>query len=48
MPSYKLTYFDIRGRGEVVRLIFKAAEVEFEDKRVKFEEWGALKACEYD
>ncbi|PFX16269.1 probable glutathione S-transferase 5 [Stylophora pistillata] len=44
MPSYKLTYFDIRGRGESTRLIFKAAGVEFEDNRVTFEEWGALKA----
>lgn len=48
MPSYKLTYFDVRGRGEPTRLIFKAAGVEFEDKRVTFEEWGALKACECD
>lgn len=46
MPSYKLTYFDIRGRGEPARLVFKAAGKEFEDKRVTFEEWGALKACE--
>jgi len=42
-PKYVLTYFDIRGRGEVTRLLFKVAGVEFEDKRLTFEEWGKEK-----
>ncbi|CAH1247069.1 HPGDS [Branchiostoma lanceolatum] len=42
-PKYKLTYFDARGRGEPTRLIFAAAGVEFEDKRLTFEEWPAIK-----
>lgn len=42
-PKYVLTYFDVRGRGEVTRLLFKVAGVEFEDKRLTFEEWGKEK-----
>ena len=41
MPSYKLTYFDARGRAEISRLIFAAAGVEYTDERVK--DWPAGK-----
>jgi len=43
MPAYKLTYFDVRARAEVARLLFAAAGVEYEDKRVSNEDWAALK-----
>ena len=43
MSSYKLVYFEIKGRGEVSRLIFAQAGVEYEDKRVSKEEWAQLK-----
>ena len=44
MPAkYKLTYFDIRGRAEMTRMAFAAADVKFEDCRVKFEDWPAMK-----
>jgi len=43
MPTYKLTYFNSRGRGESIRLIFAQAGVEYEDKRVSKEEWAQLK-----
>nr|QUF59417.1 glutathione S-transferase GSTS12/13-2 [Brachionus angularis] len=39
MSSYKLTYFNGRGRAEITRLIFAAAGVEFEDVRYEFSEW---------
>lgn len=44
MPSIKLTYFDIAGRAEAIRLAFKLQGIEFEDIRVKFQDWPAMKA----
>ncbi|CAF0814504.1 unnamed protein product, partial [Didymodactylos carnosus] len=41
--NYKLYYFDGRGRGEVIRLIFSFAGVPFKDKRMKEDEWPTLK-----
>ena len=45
MPAYKLTYFDIRARGEPIRVILKLAGVEYEETRIPFasEEWTRLK-----
>lgn len=41
--TLKLTYFDGKGRGELSRLILAHAAVPYEDERVSFEEWPALK-----
>jgi glutathione S-transferase len=35
MPSYKIVYFDGRGRAELSRLILAASGTPFEDVRVK-------------
>ncbi|XP_078620473.1 glutathione S-transferase 1-like [Branchiostoma floridae x Branchiostoma japonicum] len=43
MPTYKLTYFKSRGRAELVRLLFAAGEVEYEDVRLEGEQWQQLK-----
>ena len=44
MPSkYKLIYFDVTGRAEMTRLMFAAADVKYEDQRVKFADWPKLK-----
>jgi len=44
-PVYKLTYFDGRGRGEIIRLVFAAAGVEYQDIRVQRADWpGTHKA----
>ncbi|KAJ8302258.1 hypothetical protein KUTeg_021245 [Tegillarca granosa] len=43
MPSYKLTYFAGRGRGELSRLLFAVSGTKFEDVRVEFPDWPALK-----
>ena len=43
MPTYKLTYFNARGRGETSRLIFAQAGVDYEDNRVAGEDWVKFK-----
>jgi len=45
MPNYKLYYYNMRGRAEPTRLLFKVAEVDFEDKRLAFEEWAEMKSA---
>ncbi|XP_022087462.1 S-crystallin SL11-like [Acanthaster planci] len=57
MPSYKLTYFDVRGRAETIRMLFAVAGQKFEDVRITEEQWpetkkkvplGALPVLEID
>jgi glutathione S-transferase len=43
MSTYKLYYFNGRGRAEVCRLIFAAAGQKFEDIRYEFGEWPSHK-----
>jgi hypothetical protein len=43
MTKYTLHYFNLKGRGEIVRLMLVAAGVDFEDHRVEREEWPKLK-----
>ena len=45
MSGYKLFYFPGRGRGEISRLSFAAANIEFEDIRLEGEAWAKEKAC---
>eukprot|EP01068_Selenidium_serpulae_P003066 Selendium_serpulae@DN2863_c0_g1_i2.p1 len=40
MPKPVLTYFDLPGRGEAIRLAYTVNGVDFEDKRVTAEQWG--------
>ncbi|XP_077999738.1 cadherin-related family member 1-like [Glandiceps talaboti] len=39
MTNYKFLYFNVRGRGEIIRLVFAAADVEYEDVRIDREKW---------
>lgn len=47
MPTYKLTYFNLKARAEPTRYLFALAGVEFEDVRISDEEWQKLKASEF-
>ena len=47
MASYKLTYFEARGRAEAIRLLFAQAGVKYEDNRLKREQWADLKASKF-
>ena len=42
MVQYKLNYFEFRGRGELIRLIFNVAGQEFIDNRIKHDEWPSI------
>jgi glutathione S-transferase len=46
MPSYKLHYFNARGRAEDIRLCFAAKGVKYEDIRFTGEEWQKKKQGE--
>ena len=49
MPEVKLTYFDIKARAELTRILLAAGGIPYEDNRVNFppthgvEQWMALK-----
>lgn len=44
MTTYRLTYFDIDGgRAEPVRIALNAAGIDFEDRRISFEEFGQIR-----
>ncbi|XP_072261672.1 hematopoietic prostaglandin D synthase-like [Pyxicephalus adspersus] len=44
MPNYKLTYFNFKGRGEIIRYIFAYTNTPFEDHRIDYNEWPAHKS----
>jgi glutathione S-transferase len=43
MATYKLIYFNFRGRAEISRLLFSLANQNYEDKRIELEEWPEFK-----
>lgn len=43
MPEYKLTYFNARGMGELIRWLFLYADIPFTEERVEMEAWPEKK-----
>lgn len=43
-PTYKLTYFPIRGRAESIRMMLAACGQKYEDFRVDFADWPTVKS----
>lgn len=43
MPTYKLYYFNLKARAELIRWIFAQAGVEYEDIRLTKEQWVEMK-----
>lgn len=39
MTNYKLTYFNVRGKAEVIRILFAVAGVDYEDVRLDYASW---------
>nr|AYN44499.1 glutathione S-transferase S3 [Brachionus rotundiformis] len=44
MVHYKLYYFNMKGRGELIRLLFAAAGQKYEDFRIEQKDWPEYKA----
>jgi hypothetical protein len=47
-PSYKLIYFNARGKAEHIRFIFAYAGVEFEDERIPRDKWPQVKKSKHN
>ena len=43
MSPYKLIYFNGRGAGETIRLLFSYGKLEFEDVRIEQDQWPKVK-----
>jgi glutathione S-transferase len=43
MTTPLLTYFDVRGRAEVIRLILEETATHYRERRIQVDEWPALK-----
>ncbi|XP_025146189.1 hematopoietic prostaglandin D synthase [Bubalus kerabau] len=44
MPNYKLIYFNMRGRAEIIRYIFAYLDIKYEDHRIEQADWPEIKS----
>lgn len=44
-PTFKLTYFNLKGSAEPIRLLFIYGGIEYEDERIEHDDWPGLKPC---
>ena len=43
-PIPKITYFDVRGRAEVIRILLEEAGTQYTERRISIDEWPELKS----
>jgi len=43
----KLLYFDVKARGEAIRMLYALAGKGLNEQRISFEEWPPLKASKF-
>lgn len=48
MSDVKVTYFNGRGLGEVIRYLLKYGNIGFEDIRIDQDDWPTLKECKFN
>lgn len=46
-PTYRLLYFNSAGRAEMIRLAFAIGDIKFEDVRLSYDEWNAVKSSDH-
>lgn len=46
-PTFKLTYFNIRGLAEPIRWLLAYGGIDYEDNRIERDDWPALKGSMY-
>ncbi|XP_023421792.1 hematopoietic prostaglandin D synthase isoform X2 [Cavia porcellus] len=44
MPDYKLIYFNMRGRAEIIRYLFAYLDIKYEDHRIEQADWPEIKS----
>ena len=49
MGDYRFTYFNVRGRGEIIRLLFTVSGVKYEERTLDMQgaDWLALKPSKF-
>lgn len=48
IPAYKLHYFNAKGLAEPIRFLFAYGRLPYEDIRIEYKEWPAIKSCMFD
>lgn len=47
MPNYKLIYFPVRSRGDMIRYILSYANQPYEEELIPFQKWPSKKSSKF-